>query len=114
MRNDSSGGASAAVRLAEAPMTVSFFSKETTMVARITDDDLKIRHTTVHVLLAALGCIPDDSSPSTIWKVQRWVNKAVAAGRMAIDSEGHYRITREFKELMVQRNAQHTRRRRAA
>ena len=82
------------------------------MSNRLTEQDLKIRHSTLHIVLAALGYVDDDSSASTIWRLQRRVNKAVAAGRIAIDSRGHYRITREFYDRQVQRNGAQSRRRR--
>jgi len=83
--------------------------RKVTTMTRLTDEDLKIRHSTVHFLLAALGYIPDDSSASTIWEVQRRVKEAVAAGRIAIDSEGHYRITNEYADRQRARNQSHTR-----
>ena len=79
------------------------------MTTRLTEDDLKIRHTTLHILLAALGYVPDDSSPDTIWRVQQRVNKAVEEGKMAIDSRGHYRVTQEWKDEMVRRNREQPR-----
>ena len=83
------------------------------MAARLTDEDLKIRHSTLHFVLAALGYIDDDSSASTIWRVQERVKKAVDAGYMAIDSQGHYRVTREYAERQTKRNRTQSRTRAA-
>ena len=79
------------------------------MVARITDNDLKIRHSVLHDVLAVLGYVPNDSSIRTIMEVQRRVSDAVARGDMVIDSEGHYRITRKAHERQVARNRAQTR-----
>jgi hypothetical protein len=81
------------------------------MAARLTDDELKIRHSTLHVVLAALGYVNDDSSKSTIMDVQRRFNAAVAEGRMAKDGEGQYRLTREYYDRQVKRNGEQSRRR---
>jgi len=84
------------------------------MASRITADDLKIRHTTLHLVLAALGYISDDSSKATIMDVQRRFDEAVAAGRMANDGNGHYRVTQAYKDRQVQRNREQSRSRNAA
>jgi hypothetical protein len=79
------------------------------MTSRISDDDLKIRHTTVDLLIAALEYVPDDSSKKTVMGIQKRINKAVEQGRMAIDSRGHYRITQEWKDIMTERNRNQSR-----
>jgi hypothetical protein len=73
-------------------------------MSRITDEDLEIRHSVLHAVLAALGYVPDDASASTIWQVQQCVNTAVAAGRMQINSRGHYTLTREYYTGQVTKN----------
>jgi hypothetical protein len=83
-------------------------------MARITDDDLKIRHTTVDLLLVALGYVSGDSSKGTIMEVQKRVNKAVERGDFVINSTGYYRITAKLYHQQLSRNYAQTRRKRAA
>jgi proteasome assembly chaperone (PAC2) family protein len=84
------------------------------MTTRLTDEDLKIRHSAIQVLLVALGYVADDSAATTVLDVQRRLNKAVDEGHMAKDAEGHYRLTREFYDRQVKRNGAQPRRRDAA
>jgi hypothetical protein len=80
------------------------------MSTSITDDDLQIRHTTLHLVLAALGYISDDSSHATIRQVQARFDEAVAGGRMVRNS-GHYAVTRAYYEQQKKRNAEQSRKR---
>jgi hypothetical protein len=71
---------------------------------RITDENLGLRRSVIDVLLAALGCVDDDSSKATCMKIQGWLDKAIEEGRMTKDGRGHYRIVREYFDTQVARN----------
>jgi hypothetical protein len=71
---------------------------------RLTDDDLKIRHSTIHVLMAALGFVTDDASCGTIWQVQSRIQKAVDEGRLIKLGTGEYQISREYFDGQRQKN----------
>jgi hypothetical protein len=85
------------------------------MPRRLTDDDLKIRHSALHAWLAVLGFVPDDASKDTCWRIQERALAAIERGDVIRDDTGHYRLSRERYDLQVARNvAQPRRRRRAA
>jgi len=74
------------------------------MAKRLTDQDYKIRHSMIHWVVCALGYCPDDMSKDSIMDVQRRFNAACEAGRMTKDATGHYRVTKEYADLLRQRN----------
>ena len=71
---------------------------------RISDNDLKIRHSALYGWLCALGLVDDDGSKRAVYQMMNRVNRAVEAGHMFIDSRGHYRLSREYHRMLGRRN----------
>src|SRR6188768_714717 len=67
---------------------------------RITDQELMIRNSVIHALLAALGYLPADGSAANVWEVDRRIKAAVADGTMVHPSLGLYGVSRPYFDLV--------------
>jgi hypothetical protein len=75
------------------------------MSKRLTDEELKFRHSLMHDVITALEFAANDGSGAVARKIQARFNKAVAAGRMTQISRGVYAITREYHDEMSRKNS---------
>jgi hypothetical protein len=73
---------------------------------RLTDEDLKTRHSALCAWLAVLGYIPDSMSAAAIrGDVMTRVRRVVERGDVAWPEERHYELTRAAYERLKAKNA---------